>query len=203
VQAPLPRQFLRYSLGLTRPRTHRRRRPCYCRGVSCPRCGRGCDARCPNIVGSESSGPTSQTESPPLLATRPRLAGAVSESRFPGCTLQRDFSLVLLQSLRLVRAPVVFPPIEDGGPYGLHSRSGSSSRHTDGWERSSRQNPPHAPLAHRMFEGMMCETPVITRRRAETDRMFGDWDALLRERPSGLVTVGVARGLQPVVPLCG
>ena len=38
---------------------------------------------------------------------------------------------------------------------------------------------PHAPLAHRMFEAMMCGTPVITRRRSEVDRIFGDWDGIL------------------------
>lgn len=31
---------------------------------------------------------------------------------------------------------------------------------------------PHAPLAHRMFECMMCGTPVITRDREEVRRMF-------------------------------
>ena len=37
---------------------------------------------------------------------------------------------------------------------------------------------PHAPLAHRMFECMMCGTPTITRRRYETDQVFQDWDGI-------------------------
>lgn len=38
---------------------------------------------------------------------------------------------------------------------------------------------PHAPLAHRMFEATMCGTPTITRRRSETDRVFGEWEGIL------------------------
>ena len=37
---------------------------------------------------------------------------------------------------------------------------------------------PHAPLAHRMFECMMCGTPVITRERPEIECLFGDWPLL-------------------------
>jgi len=36
----------------------------------------------------------------------------------------------------------------------------------------------HAPLAHRMFECMMCGTPTITLRRSETNQVFGDWDGI-------------------------
>ena len=39
---------------------------------------------------------------------------------------------------------------------------------------------PHAPLAHRMFECMMCGTPTITRSRPEIQRLFGDWPGILR-----------------------
>ena len=37
---------------------------------------------------------------------------------------------------------------------------------------------PHAPLAHRMFECLMCGTPIITRNRPEVERLFGDWAGL-------------------------
>lgn len=37
----------------------------------------------------------------------------------------------------------------------------------------------HAPLAHRMFECMMCGTPVITRARSEMDRLGAECEGLM------------------------
>ncbi len=54
---------------------------------------------------------------------------------------------------------------------------------------------PHAPLAHRMFEAMLCGTAVITRERPEVVRLFGSWPDLRSYKDADDLVEQVRRAL--------